>query len=401
VRSYTKYKKIKPTEKRREVLTVILAVICCAFLGWLWWQSGKPSNKVMQSDSKTNRLDVTDRQVRTARTDLVSTNKAETPAALVTNISAAVLEPAIGKSAEPTSIPKITNSPTAPFTQRLPRNPYEAQVALVRRGLSPGCLDGAIGTQTRAALRAFQEREHLPVTGDLDPATKARLLLVDAPEKVRLITTNDLVRLSPVGSTWLAKSQQQRLDYETILELLAEEGQAHPNLIRMLNPSINWTNVEPGASVLIPNVQFPVVRGKAAFIRIRLSDKNLQAWDSSSNLLAHTPCSIARSVEKRPVGQLFVEKIALRPNYRFDPEVFPESAEGRKLRRPLIIPPGPNSPVGTAWIGLNRPGYGIHGTPRPEEVGRTESHGCFRLPNWSAEFVAQLVRVGTPVFVEP
>jgi lipoprotein-anchoring transpeptidase ErfK/SrfK len=57
--------------------------------------------------------------------------------------------------------------------------------------------------------------------------------------------------------------------------------------------------------------------------------------------------------------------------------------------------------VGTVWIGLDRPGYGIHGTPRPEEVGRTESHGCFRLANWNAEYLLRLVSIGTAVFVEP
>ncbi|MCX7887857.1 MAG: L,D-transpeptidase, partial [Verrucomicrobiae bacterium] len=63
----------------------------------------------------------------------------------------------------------------------------------------------------------------------------------------------------------------------------------------------------------------------------------------------------------------------------------------------LIIPPGPNNPVGTAWIGLSKPGYGIHGTPHPEDIGRTESHGCFRLANWNAERLARIIEIGTPV----
>jgi lipoprotein-anchoring transpeptidase ErfK/SrfK len=67
----------------------------------------------------------------------------------------------------------------------------------------------------------------------------------------------------------------------------------------------------------------------------------------------------------------------------------------------LILPPGPNNPVGTVWIGLDQSGYGIHGTPRPEQVGRAESHGCFRLANWNAEYFSQMVWVGMPVFVQP
>jgi hypothetical protein len=80
--------------------------------------------------------------------------------------------------------------------------------------------------------------------------------------------------------------------------------------------------------------------------------------------------------------------------------VFPESPESRTVGRKLRIPPGPNNPVGVAWIGLNRTGYGIHGTPKPEEVGRTESHGCFRLANWNAELLRRMAWPGLPVRVE-
>ena len=215
-----------------------------------------------------------------------------------------------------------------------------------------------------------------------------------------VVTSNDLARLLPVGKTWLSKSQQDRLDYETILELVAEKSQAHPNLLRRLNPGIDWDNLGPGVNVTIPNAEFPPPTGKAAFIKIFLQTRTLEVFDLNTNLLAHFPCSIAQRVEKRPAGLLHVAVTALNPNYTFDPEVFPESAEARELGQKLILPPGPNNPVGTVWIGLDKPGYGIHGTPRPEEVGRTESHGCFRLANWNAEYLLRLVTIGTPVIVE-
>jgi lipoprotein-anchoring transpeptidase ErfK/SrfK len=277
----------------------------------------------------------------------------------------------------------------------------EAQLALARQGISSGSLDGLIGPQTRAAIRAFQQKEHLPTTGELDPATKG-LLLLDAPSYITYtVTTNDLSRLQPISPTWLGKSQQTALDYETILELVAEKGHSHPNLIRRLNPSIVWTNVTQGAAVRLPNAAYSNGGAKAAFATISLSGKVLEAFDASTNLLAHFPCSIAQRVEKRPIGELHVAVIAPDPNYTFDPDVFPESAEARELKRKLILPPGPNNPVGVAWIGLDRPGYGIHGTPSPEQVGRTESHGCFRLANWNAEYLVRLVWVGMPVYVEP
>ena len=170
-------------------------------------------------------------------------------------------------------------------------------------------------------------------------------------------------------------------------------------LIKRLNPAVNWTNVSVGTEVRLPHVSYPPARAKAAQVLIHLGGKTLKVFDANTNLLAHFPCSIAARVEKRPVGELHVAVVAPNPNYTFDPEVFPESAEAQKLGRKLILPPGPNNPVGLAWIGLDRPGYGLHGTPSPEQVGRTESHGCFRLANWNAEYLVRLVSVGTPVRV--
>ena len=287
------------------------------------------------------------------------------------------------------------------FKPRPPRTIFEVQLALARRAISPGSLDGVMGPQTRAAIRTLQLVERLEPTGIADAATKARLVLTAAPLTTYQITSNDLARLTPIGATWLAKSQQTKLDYSTILELVAERGWAHPSFIRNLNPKIDWSQVAAGTIVTLPNVQFPTPTAFAVSVRIGLADRMLDAFDANTNLLAHFPCSIARLVEKRPVGQLTVDVIATDPSYRFDPDIFPDSAEGRELGRPLIIPPGPNNPVGNAWIGLDKPGYGIHGTPEPENIGRTESRGCFRLANWNALYLARLVQNRTTVIVEP
>jgi lipoprotein-anchoring transpeptidase ErfK/SrfK len=229
----------------------------------------------------------------------------------------------------------------------------------------------------------------------------AQLGSSNAPALITVkVSEEDLARLQPLGKTWLAKSEQNRLDYETILELMAETHQAHPNLVRRINPGVDWENVVAGTEVIVPNAEFPKEAKKAAFVRILLGQRVLEAFDENTNLVAHFPCSIAQLMEKRPVGELRVDVVAPNPNYTFNPDVFPESPEARELNRKLILQPGPNNPVGVAWIGLDRPGYGIHGTPRPEDVGRTESHGCFRLANWNAEFLLRLITVGTPVLVE-
>lgn len=296
----------------------------------------------------------------------------------------------------------LTTSPTqATEFPRPVRDVFETQVALARNGISCGSLDGVMGSQTRAALSAFQRKAGLIETGQLDADTKARLVLELPPLVTCIVASNDLTRLQPLSKTWLGKSQQTALDYETILELIAERGHASPNLVRRLNSAIDWTNVLAGTEVQIPDVQYPMTTAKAGFAVIALAAKSLEVFDAGTNLLAHFPCSIAAQVEKRPVGELRVTAIAPNPDYTFNPEVFPESLEAKQIKGKLILPSGPNNPVGTAWISLDKPGYGMHGTPSPEQVGRTESHGCFRLANWNAEYLLKLTWVGMPVYVEP
>ena len=63
------------------------------------------------------------------------------------------------------------------------------------------------------------------------------------------------------------------------------------------------------------------------------------------------------------------------------------------------VPPGPNNPLGTRWMGLSAPGVGIHGTDEPWSIGHSESHGCIRMQVPSAEWLYNRVKVGTPVFI--
>lgn len=308
--------------------------------------------------------------------------------------------PATKQTPPPVAVPRIRIPDTTSSQTRPVETILEAQIALVQQGISPGSIDGVAGSQTGAALIAFQKKRGIAPTGMLDTQTKSLLLITPPVMTEYTVTGEDLARVMPLPKTWLAKSGQTRLDFENILELLGERSFSNPQLLRELNPGVNWNQATNGAKVMIPRVDYPPVNSKAAFVKISLQQCVLEAFDSESNLLVHFPCSIGRVAEKRPAGQLHVTAIALDPNYTFDPAVFPESPEAQTVGRKLILPPGPNNPVGVAWIGLDRPGYGIHGTPAPEQVGRTESHGCFRLANWNASYLAKLAWVGMEVIVE-
>jgi lipoprotein-anchoring transpeptidase ErfK/SrfK len=297
--------------------------------------------------------------------------------------------------------PPAASPPPARGAPRPPKDTLEAQIGLARAGISVGCLDGAASENMRRALLAFQIHNDLPVSGALDEETRRAIRVEDPLLATYEVTKADLDRLMDVPDTWLGKSQVKRLDYETALELVAEKGRSTTGLIKALNPNVDWANVRPGTPVKIPQIDPPPVREKAAFIRVHLYSKTLDVFGRATNLLAHYPCSIAAKVEKRPLGTLYVARAAGDPSYVFNPEIFPESAEAKKIGRKLVLPPGPNNPVGAAWIGLDKPGYGIHGTPKPEQIGRTESHGCFRLANWNASHLLELAWVGMPVIVEP
>lgn len=295
----------------------------------------------------------------------------------------------------------VPPTPVAPPPGRPVQNFLEAQIELARRGFSPGPIDGVFGRQTEAALLAFQEAQELPRTGQLDLATRDRLPLTGELLTTYTVTPEDFARLQPLSATWVGKSEQTALDYETVLELVAERFHASPRFIQKLNPTTNWETIFAGEAVTVPAVVRLRTKLKAAHLHVRLADHVLQARDAAGKIIAHFPVSIASRVEKRPVGELRVVVVIPKPDYTFDPVNFPENEEAQTLTRRLIIAPGPNNPVGVAWVGLDRPGYGIHGTPNPEHVGRTESHGCFRLANWDALTLLDLAWVGLPVFVDP
>ncbi len=302
------------------------------------------------------------------------------------------------RESHPPALPQIEED----FKPRPPRDVFEAQIALMRDAICPGSIDGVLGSQTRNALSAFQSKYGLRVTGGLDEDTRAMLQLREPPLTTYTVTEADVARLRPLPQGWEAKAASDRLDYGSILELVAEKSCTNPKMIVRLNPQIaDWDHVTTGTVCVVPRVFRTRPETNPARMVISLSQKTLELFDADSRLVAHFPCSIAQRVEKRPLGRIEVVTSAPNPNYTFDPANFPESEEAQRIGRKLIVPPGPNNPVGVAWISLSLPGYGIHGSPEPEKIGRTESHGCFRLSNWNAEYLLPLVYPGMPIDVVP
>ena len=286
-------------------------------------------------------------------------------------------------------------------TARSINNTTELQIALAREGFSPGSIDGTNGSQTKRALLAYQTAHKLPLTGIFDVTTAHDLKIQEPVFITRELTRADFSDVGNKPPNWQALGALDKLRFYSLREMIAEQSQSDPDLIDSLNPDTNWHDLSIGDTIFIPYVPPFRVNETAAYLQIKLSERALQAFSADHRLLFHCPVSIARRIEKRPSGELRVNVRVNEPNYTFNPAILTITAAREGITQKFIIQPGPNNPVGTVWVGLNLPSYGIHGTPEPEKVGRTESSGCFRLANWNAQTVLHAVHVNMPVFVEP
>ena len=399
------------------VVLVILSLALLVGLGVFWSRRRDPAvqrrAEVAPSSVVSNAPDAT---VLAPPEPVVDLTQAGTNSPAITNLvpvpaTPSTKEISVGESPSRPGVAAVTNPPVvsrgpesgldvfSAVPNRAPTNILEAQIVLAGLGISSGSVDGVGGYQTAQAFRAFQNSRGLEETGRLDKETQDQLRIVRPLFRRLVLQREDFEGLAPVPDTWLGKSQAPQLGFESILESVAERSHSSPTLLRKLNPGVDWSGLRPGQELVVPNAAYPSAR-RAALARISLEHRHLRVFDAKGNLLAHFPCSIGRIAERRPVGELQVASVVRNPNYTFNPAVFPESEEGRRLGRRLVLPAGPNNPVGVAWIGLSRAGYGIHGTPVPEMVGRTESHGCFRLANWNADYLRRMAWVGMPIWVE-
>ena len=183
------------------------------------------------------------------------------------------------------------------------------------------------------------------------------------------------------------------LAYTGVREKLAEKFHMSEALLAALNPGRKFE--ASGETIVVANVAAGTLPAKAARVEVDKSAQTLKAFDRDGTLLAFYPAT-AGSVEKpAPDGRLKVTMVTRNPTYRYNPEY---AFKGVRSRQPFTIKPGPNNPVGVVWIGLSSgDGYGIHGTPEPSKISKTESHGCIRLTNWDALALASSLAKGTPV----
>ena len=175
-------------------------------------------------------------------------------------------------------------------------------------------------------------------------------------------------------------------------EALGEKFHASPKVLAALNPGVPLDVA--GGTLRVPNVLDIAPMPTAAKIEVDKSDAALRLLDASGKAYAQFPITSGTAKFPLPIGDWTIEAMTPDPWYNYDPALI---VTARKGDRKAKLPPGPNGPVGTMWMALSKPHYGIHGTPEPHLIGRTQSSGCVRLTNWSATAVAAASTVGMTV----
>jgi len=308
--------------------------------------------------------------------------------------------PALAASLDATAINN------AEYSSRLSTDSIEAasikvQVLLDRAQFSPGEIDGKLGENAEKALKAFAEAKGLTPSKVLNEDVWKALVTGSAEAVIIEYKIAESDVKGPFLEKLPAKMDDMKglkvLGYTSPRESIAEKFHISEGLLEALNPKKKFD--QAGETILVPNVLTKPTKLTIGRVEVDKSRQTVKAFGPSGELVAFFPATVGSEEKPTPSGSLKVVSADANPHYRYNPDY---KFKGVKSRKAFTIKPGPNNPVGSYWIGLSAEGFGIHGTPNPSKVSKSESHGCVRLTNWDVGSLGSNIKKGTPVvFIDP
>ncbi|CAN7621877.1 L,D-transpeptidase family protein [Bosea sp. LjRoot237] len=294
----------------------------------------------------------------------------------------------VNKATMARDLRKKTNKPAPSIVK--------AQVLLSRRGISPGLIDGLDGENYRKAIAQFRRQEMLGDADTMDARTWQALggdATGDIVVEYKISAKDSAHRFAKrIPRDYARQARLKRLAYTSAREMLAERFHMSERLLLVLNPRTSLRKA--GGSIFVIAATRATPPGSALRVEAVKSTGMVVIYGEGDRILASYPATIGSGETPSPEGEYQIERVVRNPTYHYDPDK--NFQQGNNTRK-LVLPAGPNNPVGTVWIALSKPTFGIHGTPDPSRVSKNSSHGCVRLTNWDAEHLAAMVKPG--VFV--
>lgn len=359
------------------------------------------------SDVKNDTVEGSAKGTATKSTESNNTNQVTSNNNDVSPVTNGVSQKVAGKSKTAVSLNKYL--PTIKYTtENLPMEAQKVNSATWKQGMKRnrdtttklqallnwhqngvGAVDGYWGKNSRKAMQAFQMANGLAVTDTLNIETWQALTkndkLMAQPVLVNYQLTDADINIKttviPAGAE--AKSKLEGMYYETVIEGLAEKFHISESYLKALNPNAKFA---VGETITVYNPGNPNIKPVSRVVADKTTE-TLYAYDDKGILVASYPTTVGSTATPSPTGTHTVAVKVHEPNYTYTAE------NGSKS----ILPPGPNNPVGSVWIGLSKPSYGIHGSPDPARISRQASAGCIRLTNWDALALLGVIQSGATV----
>ncbi len=276
----------------------------------------------------------------------------------------------------------------------------KVEILLDRAHAPPGVIDGRFGSNFTKAIATFETLRSLPVDGKLTRAVWDEL---GGDAAAPVLGTYEIKPADVVGPfypdlspDYSEQARMPDLGYRSAEEMFGERFHMDRKFLRALNPSVDMGVA--GNRIVVAEVATLPLAARIGRIDVDKGRGEVLAYDAGGELVTGYPATIGSDELPSPSGTWMVRGVAPHPTYTYDPK---KNFQQGTLTQKLILPPGPNNPVGAAFIALTKPTYGIHGTPDPSKIDKTRSHGCVRLTNWNAVELAGLVQVGATVnFIE-